>query len=439
MSDMTATNDQLAIKVTDFSDAAKFGINAILALLCLLAACGLLIPISGATIVPGVLVADGRTLTLRHPDGGVVAAVPVVEGQSVKKGDLIMLLSGDSEQAARDQLLARMSSNDVTLLRLNAELSGGSFPDDLPSRLPMYSRDLLAGAEADQATVFQSRRAFRDAQLSVLSAQSGALSSQKTGLEGEINAIEQQLASIKQDLDARRAAQSKGYGRAASLRQVERDNASLEGALARNQGELMALNQQIAEVEGRRTSFLTEQTQSVSDEIARIRAEQSELRDRLTAAESAVDRVEVRAPADGIVNKLAFNTVGSAVQPYTTIAEIVPRDAQVVVEGRLSPNDIDNVQMGALVEVAFHSMNRHNEPPLTGRIEFISPDSEVDERTGARFFTIRMTIDQSCFEGPNPPVVGPGMIGDIHVRTGSYTFFQYLLDPITRSMSAAFK
>lgn len=439
MTDLAADNDLLTAKVTDFSEAARFGARAILALLGFLTLCGLLVPISGATIVPGVLVADGRTLTLRHPDGGVVAALPVVEGQRVKQGEVIMLLSGESEQAARDQLLARMASNDVTLARLAAELAGAAFPADLAQRFPSYPPDLLSGAIADQQSLFETRSAFQDAQIAVLGTQSDALTSQRAGVEGEAAALREQMASLEQDLEARRLAQAKGYGRATELRQVERESSALTGALARNQGELRALSEQIAEVEGRRVAFLNEQRQSISDEIARIRAEQNELGDRLGAAERAVDRVEVRAPTDGIVNKLEVNTVGSAVQPYADIAEIVPIDAQVVVEGRLSPNDIDNVRLGTIADVAFHSMSRHNEPPLWGRVEFISPDSQVDERTGARYFVIRMTIDSSCFQGPNPPVVSPGMIGDISVRTGSYTFFQYLLDPITRSFGAAFK
>lgn len=433
-----AQTADLLKKVTEFSPAGKLGRQAVLFLLGFMAICAVVAPISGATVVSGTVVADGRTQILRHPQGGVLATINVMEGQKVESGDVVALLTGETQSANRDQLITRLMSDNVAIARLEAELAGSPFPWDVATRFPQYRPELLNQVIADQASTFASRLSYRQSELGVLNAQSSGLKERRIGLEGERAALQSQLDSLDDELTLRRAAQEQGYGRAAELRRLEREYAELQGSFSRAEGELRALQSELSETVERIAAFEDNQVQLIAEEIARLRTEEQEISNQLSAAEVEVDRVEIKASAPGVVNRLHINTIGGAIEPYSAIAEIVPEGAQPMLEARLSPNDIDSVAPGQTADVMFHSMSRHNEPPLLARVEFVSADSQIDDRTGAPFFVVRLSFDPSCFEGPNPAVLTPGMVAEVNIRQENYTFIQYLLQPITESLGRSF-
>lgn len=437
MTDWTDDLDGLRSRVTDFSRPARFGGMALAAFMAAFGIWALVVPISGATMAAGTVIADGHTQVLRHAQGGVLSEIRVTEGERVKAGDVIAVLSPEAQRASRGQLLARMASDDVAIARLEAELAGQDFPADLGTRFARYPTDLLDQLIADQAESFTKRAAYRQSQQQVMAAQAAALTQQKIGLEGEIDALRQQIASIEDDMALRQAAQAKGFGRAADLRQIEREHARLTGSLARSSGELNALIQQMAEVDSKKAAFDNDQAQTMSEDLSKLRAEQKELTDQLAAAEMAVSRVEIRADAAGIVNKLDVNTIGSAVEPFAPIAEIVPQDGQVEVEARLAPIDIDNVSIGQDADVTFPSITRHNEPPLPATVTFVSADSQLDQHTGERYFVVRLNLDTAALA--EQPPTSPGMIADVYIRQPDHTLVQYLLQPLTQSLTRSFR
>lgn len=57
-------------------------------------------------------------------------------------------------------------------------------------------------------------------------------------------------------------------------------------------------------------------------------------------------RSDIKAPRSGTVTNLQFSTVGGVIPPGAQVLEIVPQDDKLVIEARVSPNDIDVVHEG---------------------------------------------------------------------------------------------
>ncbi|MEQ1770385.1 MAG: HlyD family type I secretion periplasmic adaptor subunit [Devosia sp.] len=425
---MRAEAAALRHRTTDFAPLARLGAVALGGFAATVGIWALFVPIEGAVIAPGIIVNDGRIQVLRHEGGGVLQDIKVREGDAVKAGQVIAVLAPQTIEAQRDQLAARLAGLDVRLARLVAERDGTVFSYDAAGNT------LVQQIVADQQQEFDTRAARRLTDDGVLNAQLAALESQKSGLAAGNEAYEMQIASVAEDLRLRRDATVKGYGRAAQMRELEREQARLQAALAGSQSSLAALDEQIAEAQSRLAKAQADSSEEIAKALADARAERSEVVEQQRAAQTALDRVEVRAPGNGVVAKLYVNTPGSAIEPYSPLAEIVPEDVPLIVEAMVDPMDVDEVKLGQQAEVVFSGFDRNLVDPVMGDVEFISPSSRVEERTGQQFYTVRLKVEREGL----PPIM-PGMPAQTYFETGRHTFVQYLFAPIADSFTKAFR
>ena len=83
---------------------------------------------------------------------------------------------------------------------------------------------------------------------------------------------------------------------------------------------------------------------------------------RKVAIEDRLARTEIKAPIAGYVNELFVFTVGGVITPAARIATIVPDNAQLQFETKISLGDIDQVREGQPARVRLTSFNRATTP-----------------------------------------------------------------------------
>ena len=71
------------------------------------------------------------------------------------------------------------------------------------------------------------------------------------------------------------------------------------------------------------------------------------------AVADRVARATIRSPVKGTVLNVEINTIGAVVTPGQTLMEIVPDADKLVIDARVSPMDIDRVEVGQPAEVRF--------------------------------------------------------------------------------------
>ena len=62
-------------------------------------------------------------------------------------------------------------------------------------------------------------------------------------------------------------------------------------------------------------------------------------------------RTEIIAPITGIVVNSHFKTMSGVIRPGEPILDIVPTEEDLVIEARVSPNDINVVKPGQIAQV----------------------------------------------------------------------------------------
>ena len=144
-------------------------------------------------------------------------------------------------------------------------------------------------------------------------------------------------------------------------------------------------------------------------------------------------------PIDGEVTGLEVFTVSGVVEPGAKLMDIVPINDELIVEARVSLQDIDVVHRGLTATVRLTAFGARSVPPVTGVVQTVSADRFDDERTGDAYYKARIKIDEEQISLLEDVTLTPGMPADVLIVTGSRTFLSYLFKPITDSMNKAFR
>jgi adhesin transport system membrane fusion protein len=164
---------------------------------------------------------------------------------------------------------------------------------------------------------------------------------------------------------------------------------------------------------------------NVEQDIARTQELLSEAQDRAS-------RRTIRSPVNGIVKNMRYHTLGGVIGPGDPIMEIVPADENLVVEARLSPQDVGLVEVGQPARVKVSAYDYTKFGVLNGTLTYVGADS-VNDPKGQPYFQVIIKPDRSYY-GPTPGSwpIRPGMTASVDIRTGSKTVLEYLLKPVIR-------
>src|SRR5262249_13512315 len=148
-----------------------------------------------------------------------------------------------------------------------------------------------------------------------------------------------------------------------------------------------------------------------------IRGRTSELSEKKVAAEYLLDHIEIRAPQDGKVHQLSVHTVGGVVTAAEPLMLIVPETDPLIVEVKISPNDIDQVYLGQPTTLRFSAFNMRTTPELNGKVSRISADVSQDQKTGVNFYTIRIGVPEGEIDRLQGLKLIPGMPVEAFMET----------------------
>jgi len=395
--------------------------------------------LSGAVVGSGQLVVESNVKKVQHPTGGVVGELLVHNGDHVEAGQVVLRLD---ETVTRANLAVIVSQIDDLLARRarnEAERDGAAtitFPEELLQRrdAPTIAQ-LIAGEER----FFAIRTAATVGKKAQLRERIGQLDTEIRGLEAQEVAKGKELEWIAKELEGVRELWKKQMVQFSRVTALERDAARSEG----ERGRLVAT---IAETRGKITETELEILQvdqdirsEVGKELADIRGKLSELLERRVAAEDQLKRVDLRAPQDGTVHQLEVHTIGGVITQGAPVMLIVPDSDALRVEAKIVPTDIDQVHLGQAAHLRFTAFNQQTTPELEGKVAVIGADAEQDDKSGTKYFLVRIAIDDGEIAKLGELKLLPGMPVECFIETDPRTVLSYLLRPIENQIRRAFR
>lgn len=392
----------------------------------------------GAVIGSGEVTVESRIKKIAHPTGGVIAQVYVHEGSRVKKGDPLMRLdstvSGTSADASGDTVEALFA----TAARLTAERDGAatiSFPPELTKNPTPAKQAAMQSAQH----LFDLRRQARQNELAQIEERVRQTQQQIGSLEAQQGAARRQAELVKPELEGLRSLRDRQLVTVNRLNQIERTAVDLQGSVASFGAQIAQARAHIAEIRQSGFQLVQDARTAAGAELVDVMARLNDQKVRVASARDTFDRSLVRAPHDGIVDKIAYSTVGGVVPPMETIMEIVPTHDRFEVEAKVSPFDIDQLMPGQTASLRFSAFNSRTTPELTGSLTHISPDRTTEERTGASYYKVRVEVDEKEMKRLQGLKLIPGMPVEVFIQTSERSLLSYLTKPIRDQFNRAFR
>ena len=379
----------------------------------------------------GQVMPAGSVHVVQHLEGGIVAGLPVREGQVVRKGEVVMTLQAAAAEGELNQLRTRRAALSLRAERLRAFVldaepdfsDGAGYPDLV----------------ADQKAILEVQHRTRDSQREVLLSRIDQRQAEIEALVEQRNSLETQVEIVEEEVSMRDELLKKGLVSRVVYLETKRNLSRAQGDLAAVVGEQARAAEAKSEAESSLAELDARLRNEALDEMGTVSAELAQVTELLTKLEDRVDRLKVVSPADGVVKGLFTRTLGSVVAPGELLMEIVPLDDEMIAEVRILPRDIGHMEIGQKAELRVSAYDSVRFGTITGRLDRISASTFLDEN-GEPYYKAVITMEKNHVgseAGRN--LVLPGMVVDASINTGGKTLLEYLLKPVYRSLNNAFR
>lgn len=391
-------------------------------------------PLARAVPAMATLTLKGERKTIQHFEGGIIASLNVAEGQFVKKGQLLILLDPLKATANVSRYNGQLDQALAREARLESELDwyrSINLAGDVLERLAGNDQEaVLDILEAEQRHM-TARRQTIDGHIAILEQRIEQLDNEIRGLEIQRESNLEQYRIFEDEIVGLRELNRKGYYPTTKLLAVERAMAQLRGASGADLAKIARANSAQRESENQIISVKQQFRESIVKELRDVQTEITDLQERLLVAEDVLQRIEIRAPKSGLVQALQFHTIGGVVGPGESLMEIVPQDDELIVNARVTPNDIDNVEVGQTAEIRLTALSVRSTPSIYGQVVSISGDRIQDPKFNETYFLARIDIsveEQKKLDGVK---LTAGMPAEVLIKAGERTALEYVMKPLT--------
>jgi hemolysin D len=398
----------------------------------------------------GKIIPSGRTKTIQPFETGVVRAIAVRDGQSVKAGDVLIELDPTITGAESGRLKSDLLSARLDTARLEAALSKGDPqadfkpPQEAPAAIANMHRRLLVSQVSEQK-----------AKLSAIEGQVLQKEAELATIRASIAKLKALIPPLEERVEIRKHLVSKELGSRLIYLQDQQE-------LIGQRQEVLVQESRLAETEAAITGLAQARSRTVAeyergllDELAKAEQKAAGLAQEIIKAEQRTSLQKLTAPVDGVVQQLAVTTIGGVVQPAQALMAIVPADSQLEIEAMISNRDIGFVEVGQAVAIKVDAFNFTRYGLLQGKVLSVSHDAiardkpqekggGADKQQGTDAassepkgqelnYAVRVSLDRTRIQVEDKTVnLSPGMAVTVEIKTGSRSIISYLLSPLVR-------
>ncbi|OQX10448.1 MAG: hypothetical protein BWK76_20690 [Desulfobulbaceae bacterium A2] len=410
----------------------------------------LVVTVIGAIVlkVDRIVVARGRLLTtaptivVQPLNTAAIRSIDVQVGDVVARDQVLVTLDSTFASADLGQLSQRSASLGVQIRRIQAELQGRPFA----AQPGEGEEGLLQERLLHQRRAILTRnKRLNDDKIAALQAKLELNAVQQQGQDQQLKLlrdVEGTTAKRPQnDVDYRLRlleAQKARFGAASSLESLH-----AEAQVTRN--ELRQAESDWLRFEAERGGQLLEQEVQLRNELEKVQEE-------IHKARRVRELVELRAPQDGVVLKLAERSVGSIIQPAEPLITLVPLGSTIEAEVEVQSKDIGRIRTGDPVRVKLDAFPFQRHDTLPGLVRVISEDAfqrnnpaamqepSPDKEALDAFYRSRVELRGHTLRNvPDGFRLLPGMKVTAEIKVGHRSVISYFLYPVIRALDESLR
>ncbi len=397
-------------------------------------------PLDEGVPTQGMVTIDTKRKTVQHLSGGIVKEVLVHEGQQVKEGEPLLRLDAAVARANYESVRQRYLGYRAMQSRLFAEQAGNAAIDFHPDVKAAMNDPLIKQQIVTQQQLIQARRAALAADLQGIEENTQGLKEQLGSYQNILVQRRNQLSLLNEELNNVRGMVKEGYAPRNRQLELERMVAESNAAIADLVGNSLRVNRQVAELGQRSMARKQEYRKEIESQLADITRETQSDAEKFVAVTADLDRMEIKAPANGQVVGLTVQTVGAVLQPGQKLLDVVPDNQSLLLEAHIPPHLIDKVQTGLPADIRFNTFAHSPQLVVEGKILSVSGDLLSDPQAPQfSYYLARVQVTPAGMKTLGQRQMQPGMPVEIVIKTGERSLLTYLIHPLTKRMAASLK
>ena len=286
----------------------------------------------------GKIVPGGRTKLIQPFETGVVRAIQVRDGQTVKAGDVLIELDPTMTEADQERQKGDLLAAELEVARLQAALAADPLaafrapPNASPAEIEMHRQFLI------------SQRAEQDAKLSEIERQQGQKEAERATTSASVAKLEATIPVLQERVDIRKGLVEKALASKVVYLSEYQDLVAMQQDLVLQKSRLREADAAMALLKETRDKTVAEYRRATYDALAKAEQKVASAAQEVVKADRRTKLQRLTAPVDGVVQQLAVHTVGGVVTPAQALAVVVPSESQLEIEAMLSNRDIGFVQ-----------------------------------------------------------------------------------------------
>ena len=392
-------------------------------------------------VAPGQLITTVPTLVVQPLETVGIKSVNAKVGDIVHKGDVLASLDPTFVDADVKQLQAKLESYSARAARLQAELAGRDYT--IPAS-PTPPESLEAELFAERKLQYASRmRSYnQDIARFTASVQSA---------RDELQTMRDSTALIEKIVAMRQQLADKEFGSKLQLVEAQNQLVSAQRSIVQIEGKIDENSHQLESTIAQRDAFAEEWRAKTADELVGARRDREAAAGDLGKALRRRQMVSLTAPRDAIVLSVAQRSAGSVLQQAEPLFTLVPLDAPLEADVRISPRDIGRVHDGEEVLIKLDAFPFQIHGTVKGEIKTISADAiqpqakpqqqgATSDAANAPFYDARVKlVDAHLTNMPKDARLLPGMTATAEIKVGRRRIISYLLYPILKGLDESLR
>ena len=376
----------------------------------------------------GKIIPSHQLQVIQNLEGGIVSEILVEEGESVKKGQILIKIDDTNFISNFLENELRYNELEAKSIRLLAESTGNDF--HVSQKIKKKSPELIK----HERSLYLSNREQLNNNILIYTRRLAQKRNERTEAEAKLKQLQLNYKLLQKEVEMNKPLVKKGIVSEVEFLQLQRQESSLQGEMEATQLSIPRLISVIEEQKNNIKEVNLKFRNTAKENYNETKAEMERLKRTNIAREDKVKRTYVRSPVDGTINQLLVNTVGGVVRPGMDIVEIVPSQDNLYVEAKIRPADIAFLYPGQKAIVKFSAYDFAIYGSLKGVLTHISADTIVDKIDKKSYYLVRIKTDKNYLGSEKKKLkLIVGMTADVDIITGKKTVLDYILKPILRA------
>ena len=380
----------------------------------------------------GKVVPNGQNQVVQNLEGGIVSEILIKEGDFVEKDQILIKISNEKSNSTAASNELKSFYLQAQIKRLESVLKKEPFVFEASDNKDL--QDFLK----NENELYLTNKKQLESKIMILKEQIRQKENELKDARQTINHMKFSVDAISKEVEMTKPMVERGIRSQVDFLKLQREQSdarqklqSVVLSISKIDSEILEINKKIDETYQINDS---ETRQKLNEIITSLR----DLEANSIASTDQVFRTIVKAPSNGIVQKLHINTIGGSVKPAQDLIEIVPTDYKLIVEVKLLPKDIAFIYHGQKAIVKFSAYDFSIYGGLDGHVINISPDT-ITEKDDKTYYLVRIETEKNFIGDKEKSMkIIPGMVADVDIITGKKTILDYILKPILKTKQYTF-